>query len=227
MFPVMWRGFCLPWWKILSSNKLVSEWVPIISWFCAFLKGYQDWKPELLVGVESSSWDSALLVLQEVQFRLLFSSSSMEKTKSPCSSSILLVLTGDETVRSRRPLAPTDEEWRAGPGWSDILLSCCDIMDVDCCREGVETKGETSPDVCRLPMGPRLGLAPKFNEDSRRGDPTCGSEVPCASSSFFCRCFAKRAPNLDGLDARGEPTFERLVPVIPSPLRSRWLELGS
>lgn len=101
-------------------------------------------------------------------------------------------------------------------------------MDVDDCLPGLVTYGETSPEICRLPMGPKLGLVPRLREDSRRGEPMCEKDVPWESSSFFCwRCLANKAPNRDGLDASGEPTLEKLVLVIPSPLKSRWLELRS
>jgi hypothetical protein len=68
----------------------------------------QDWKPAALVGVESSSLEESVFELpHEELLRLLFSSSSMEKTKSLCSSSILLVLTGERSIRL---LGPTDDE---------------------------------------------------------------------------------------------------------------------
>lgn len=95
----------------MLSWMYVQIWVQII-----IFEQHHGWKPELLVGVDAPSLDSALLVAQEVLFRLVLSSSSMENTRSLCSSSILLVLTGDEIVRSRRLLEPTAGEWRVGAG---------------------------------------------------------------------------------------------------------------
>ena len=160
---------------------------------------------------------SLLSEFQEELLRLFPSSSSMEKTRSLCSSSSILLVV-EEMVRSRRP-GPA-EEWRAEPGWRDRPLSCSEIMDMEDWRPGLETNGELSYEV-RLPIGPRLGLPIGFNDDSRSGEPMWGKDEPMASSSFFCRCLANSAPKRDGLDASGDPFFEKLALVMPRPLTSR------
>ena len=122
--------------------------------------------------VVCSSFDGDLFGFHAMLLRLLISSSSIENTRSPCSSSIRLVLTGEETARSSRLPTPVDEVCRAELGCKEVLLSCWDITDMDDWREGLAKKGETSPEPGRLPIGRRLGLDRKLSEASRRGDPT-------------------------------------------------------
>src|SRR5436190_1185265 len=122
--------------------------------------------------VGCSSFDRDLFEFHAMLLRLLISSSAIENTRSPCSSSIRLVLTGEETARSNRQPTPVDEAWRAELGCKEVLLSCWDIIDIDDWREGLAKKGEASPELGRLPIGRRLGLDLKLSEASRRGDPT-------------------------------------------------------
>jgi hypothetical protein len=102
---------------------------------------------------------------------------------------------------------------------------------VDESRGGLEKKGDWSPGMAR-PLRERVMLegravmpSPKGDSDawwmcdSRRGEPTWPKPVPLLLMLLedSCRCRAKRALNLLGLEPRGEPTLLELPLGIPRP----------